>query len=71
MPGLGGISVQQAMDLYYAALPAHVQALPPVVGLGALPLVTAVLAVLLARWVAAAARALPVPTIEVPLNPGE
>jgi hypothetical protein len=70
MPGFAGIDVQEAMDLYYSALPAQVKALPPAVSLGVVPLVTAVLAILLSRWLWAAATALPVPTIDVPLSPG-
>ena len=66
MPGLlGGINahVQEALDLYYSAL-------PPTLSMWLVPLLTALLAVLLAHGLWAAATARPVPTIEVPLNPG-
>lgn len=46
------------------------KALPPALSVGIIPLLTAVLAVLLARWLWEAATALPVPTIDVPLHPG-
>lgn len=69
MPPAGPL-VQEALDLYYSALPAQVKALPPALSLGALPLLTAVLALYLARCLWAAATARPVPTIEVPLSPG-
>lgn len=73
MPGLlGGINahVQEALDLYYCVLPSKLQSLPPALSLGVVPLLTALLAVVLARGLWAVATARPVPTIEVPLNPG-
>lgn len=55
---LGGINVME-----------QIKTLPAAVGL--VPFATAVVAVLLARWLLIRARALPVPKIEVELNPGE
>lgn len=59
-------SLLGAMEQINKALPAAAS-----LSLGAVPLATAVVAVLLARWLLARARALPVPTIEVELSPGE